>query len=67
MINFKKLWKVWSHFQPLANICLYSDKFENYLVHQFSDSTCLINDKSVFGPSQIFGIFGLTFELEIRR
>jgi len=37
------------------------------LVYQYSDLTCLINGKVVFGPSQIFGKFKLTFEFQIQR
>jgi hypothetical protein len=53
--------------QFFANICLHLVQLENLLVYRYSDLTSLINGKYVFGPSQIFGKFELTFKLQNQR
>jgi hypothetical protein len=50
-------------FAPNCNYSFIFSLIQNYLVYQYSDSTCLRNDEYVFGPPQIFGKFELTFEL----
>jgi hypothetical protein len=38
-------------------------QIQNYSVYQYSDLTYSLSDKLAFGPSQVFSILGLTFEL----
>ncbi len=69
--NYDKLWEITNNLisvlQLFANICLYSIKFETFLVYRYSNWNCLIHYKLVFGPSQIFDKFELTFKLWIWR
>ncbi len=54
-------------FSPFCECLFIFGQIGNYLVYQYSNLTCSINDKQVFGPSWIFGKFKLTCELQIWR
>ncbi len=68
MMLSEKLWEstssLISGFHPFANIF---GQIQKYFVYQYSDLTCSINEGQLLSPSQIFGKFELTFELQIWR